>query len=168
MVHPIPFEKLDFKVAAAEHAHSRKQVALTLQPLHRVLLPIPLFVQIPLTHPLAIPREEHLHIKDMPLKPILRRAPRNGEAHPQADRLTGAKRRRKVNAAVRIGDEAAAVVAVHSQAPALPARQPEPGVRRREVAQRQACVGVGLAGGAAQALDVHFEVDGFGAACHGR
>jgi len=168
MVQPISLKKLDLEITASEHAHGRKQIALTLQTRHVVILQISLLVQIPPANAPAIAREEHLHIEAIPLEPIRRRPVRNRKRHANAEGLADAERPREVDAAAGIRDVAAAVVAVHGHAAALPARQPEAWVRRRHEAQRQPRVDLRLAArlrvgaAAAEPADRHFEVDRLG------
>ncbi len=115
-----------------------------------VLLQVRLLVEVPAAGLGAVAGEEDLDGDA---------AARGGdEVHAQAQRLAAAEGVREGLAAPAVVDVLVAVVAVHAQAAAVPARQTEWGVRRGRVAERERDL-------VARVLqDVDFVVDGLAAA----
>jgi hypothetical protein len=157
----------DVKVDAPKHTHRREQITLAPQsPITPLTPDIQLLVAIPAAHLLPVPREEDINIHQPALltllvaRRLLGHRVRNTNTHSVARR----KRIRKVDAAPRVVDVLAPVVAVHSQTAALPAGQAERRVRRRDEPDCDTSICFTQGGAAAtNAGDFELEVDGLGA-----
>lgn len=166
MIQQVSFLESNFEVTASENTNSREQVAFSLQSLHILIQSISFLMQVPSTNLLSISREEHFDIQLMAFLSIRRWLLRQSECHPKSNGLADSEWFGEVNAAMGVRDVAPPIIAVHTEAPALPSWKAEGWIWWCEEAEGNAGVNLRLpallevVACMAESEDLDFEIDG--------